>query len=102
MHSDIEGYQTTNGGSVPAYLTVTELKPDIVIIDKENLRVNIVELTVPFEGHIAARHTYKTNKYAHFVQDITTHKTIVTAVEVGVRGYLTKDNISRINKKDKK
>ena len=33
VHSDIEGYQTTNGGSMPAYLTVTELKPDIVIID---------------------------------------------------------------------
>ena len=93
---DIDGSQTPNGGTVPAELTVTNLKPDIVIINKANKTVNIVELTVPFEGNIKQRNTDKTNKYAHFITDIKTHTTTVTAFEVGSRGYLTSENEVRL------
>ena len=55
VYSDLDGYQTPNGGTIPASMTVTELKPDIVIVDKEDKNVNIVELTVPFE-HKAKKH----------------------------------------------
>ena len=58
--------------------------------------MDIVEITVPFETNISARHTYKTDKYAHFITDITNYKATVTAVEVGARGYLTTDNIARL------
>jgi hypothetical protein len=96
LHSDIEGSQTTNGGTIPPTLTVTELKPDLVIIDKVQKTVNIVELPVPFEGNIKERNTYKTNKYAHFLTHIKTLKPTITAVEVGVRGYLTTENENRL------
>ena len=77
-------------------MTVTNLKPDIVIIDETKKTVYIVEITVPFETNISARHTYKTDKYAHFITDITNYKATVTAVEVGAPGYLTTDNIARL------
>ena len=64
-------------------MTITSLKPDIVIIDEESRSVMIVELTVPFETNINKRHTDKSNKYAHFLSDITTYKPSVTAFEVG-------------------
>ena len=36
--SDINGYQTTNGDTVPVTMALTELKPDILIVnDKEKL-----------------------------------------------------------------
>ena len=55
VHSDIEGFQTQSGGTVPASMTVTTLKPDITITDETNKTVHIVELTVPFEGYIKER-----------------------------------------------
>ena len=51
-----------------------------------------MELTVLFEGNIKERNTYKHNKYAHFITDIKSHNVTLTPVEVGVRGYLTKEN----------
>ena len=98
MYSDISCYQTTNGGTIPVTMTVTELKPDLVIVNNIEKTVDIFELTVPFEGNNKARNTYKTNKYAHFVKDITSHKATVTAFEVGARGYLTVENEQRLRK----
>ena len=66
VYSDIKGYQTSNGGSMPPSLTVTSLKPDIVILDKVNKQTSILELTVPFEHNIEKQHKYKMNKYSHF------------------------------------
>jgi hypothetical protein len=96
VYSDLEGYQTPTGGTIPATLAVTELKPDMVISDKVKKTVNIVELTVPFEGNIKLRNTYKTDKYSHFLTDITVLKPSITAFEVGARGYLTADNEARL------
>ena len=98
VYSDINGYQTTNGGTVPVTMAVTELKPDIVIVNDKEKTVEIFELTVPFESNIKARNIYKSNKYAHFSRDITSHKTTVTAFEVGARGYLTVENGKRLKK----
>ena len=79
-------------------MTVTELKPDIVVGSEKDKSVFILELTVPFESNIKARHTYKSNKYAHFTWDITTYKATVIAFEVGARGYLTSDNERSLRK----
>ena len=67
-----------------------------MLVDSKNKTLDILELTVPFEGNIKTRHTDKTNKYADFISDIKTHKTTVTAFEVGVRGFLTQDNMERL------
>ena len=81
---------------MPAALTVTALKPDITVMDVEKNVFEILELSVPFEDCITSRHKHKADKYAHFCTDITTHKTTVTAFEVGVRGFLTSDNLKRL------
>ena len=97
-YSDTSGYQASNGGTIPVKMRVPELKPDLVIVNNIEKTVDVFELTVPFEGNIKARNTYKTNKYAHFVKDITSHKATVTAFEVGARGYLTVENEKRLRK----
>ena len=95
VYSDIEGCQSENGGTLPAHLTVTALKPDIVICDSES--VNIYELTVPFESNISGRHTYKMNKYAHFLSDISVLTPSLEAFEIGARGTITPDNRKRLS-----
>ena len=52
VYSDLPGYQTSNGGSLPPSMMVTTLKPDIVIVDEINKKTVIYELTVQFERNI--------------------------------------------------
>ena len=82
VHSDLSGHTTPNGGTIPANLTVTTLKPDITVLDVENKSFDILELTVPFEDNIHSRHKYKTDHYAHFCSDNSTHKTAVIAFQI--------------------
>ena len=92
VYSDIDGYTTDNGGTIPPELTVTTDKPDIVILDRKSLTVAICELTVPFESNIKARNIYKNNKYAYMLTDITSYSSKLTAFEIGARGFLTTEN----------
>ena len=94
--SDIPGFQTSNGGSLPPSLTVSSLKPDIVLVDEVNRKVVIYELTFPFEKNIHTRHKYKCEKYAHFETDIKHYDTKFIAFEVGSRGGLTANNVKRL------
>ena len=126
VYSDLPGYQTSNGGSLLPSLIVTTLKPDVVIVDNVKKEVVIYELTSPFQKNIHTQHKYKCDKYAHFetsmgyllsiltvpqlfkfyvypllrdankVYYIKSHKTTVVAFEVGARGGLTDQNITRL------
>ena len=80
---------------------MTNLKPDIVILDEKNKKAVIYELTVPFETNIHKQHKYKSEKYAHFETDITSYDTTVIAFEVGARGGLTSENTSRLSEMHK-
>ena len=84
--------------TLPPEMIVTNLIPDVVIVDEKKKNVAIFELTAPFETNIKARHEQKSDKYAHFVTDITTHKAEVEAFEIGSRGYISPDNESRLKK----
>ena len=55
-------------------VVVTNLKLDIVVIDKEKKTVDIFELTCPGESRIDTANKIKADKYAHFLSDITTLK----------------------------
>ena len=83
VFSDIPGFQTPNGGSIPATMVVTTLKPDVVIVDEKLKEVKLFELTVNWESNSVKNNTYKNDKYAHLLSDITTHKPSLTAYEVG-------------------
>ena len=72
---------------------MTNLKPDVVIIDRKSKKVDIFEKTVPGEHRIESSHNLKTEKYSHFLSDITRYQPSLTAFEVGAQtGYLTKEN----------
>ena len=91
VYADLPGH-TINGGTIPADLCITAEKPDIVIMDQKTNTLYVIELTVPFESNIEARHTEKSNKYAHFSLDIAAMNTNVVCFEIGSRGYISTRN----------
>ena len=94
---DIEGHQTPGGGTFPPSLVVTNLKPDIVIIDKVKKKVNIFELTVPSEVRIDTANKLKQEKYSHFRTDIQ-YEVTVTPFEIGSHtGHVTTRNKASIS-----
>ena len=95
---DIEGSQTPAKGTLPPSLLVTNLKPDIVVIDKSAKSVNILELTCPGEMRIDTANKLKQAKYQHFLTDITTFKPSLIPFEVGSHT----GQISRRNKESLK
>ena len=67
-------------------------KPDIVIIDKRNKSVAVLELTCPAEHRIPAANNLKMEKYAHFETDHPEKNISVTPFEIGSHtGYVTKE-----------
>ena len=51
---------------------------------------------VTIEPNIGKHHTYKTNKYAHFLTDITKTEPKLECFEIGYRGYISPDNHLRL------
>ena len=80
------------GGNIPPEVCITNLKPDITIWEKTNEKFHIFELTCPLMTNIDKQHEYKTNKYAHFLTDISHLHTSVTAFEITSTGHITQRN----------
>jgi hypothetical protein len=98
VYSDLPGY-TVGGGSIPPELCITAQKPDIVIQDTKSKVIHLFELSVAIEtnGNIDKRHQEKSDKYAHFVTDMSGgYKCTVTAFEIGSRGYISTRNQSAL------
>ena len=94
---DLEGHQTLAGGTIPPEVTVSTLKPDIVVIDNKPKHVTIFELTVPGENRISEAHRLKSEKYQHFYTDIKSHKVSVLPFEIGSHtGFISRDNIKTL------
>ena len=66
---DIPGHQTPAGGTLPPDVAVSTLKPDIVIVDKQQKSVSILELTCPTEHRLDIAHRLKKEKYTQFETD---------------------------------
>ena len=39
------------------------LRPDIILLSRANLKIIVVELSIPFESQVDQSHEYKTRKY---------------------------------------
>ena len=65
---------------------VTNLKPDLVIIDQK--KVKVFELTVPAEQRIKIANKLKMEKYSHFTTDIKSHEVTVTPFKVGAGAWV--------------
>ena len=62
VFSDLPGWETTGGGTIPVNLCVTNMKPDIVIIDPQKKQLHIFELTCPMTANIEKRNIEQSKK----------------------------------------
>ena len=74
------------------YILVTLSRPDLVIINRSNKTVDILELTCSFERNILAAHQRKTTKYTSLKADIESAGFACSLLpfEIGSRGHVTK------------
>ena len=97
VYCDIGG-QMIAGGTLPPHILVTNKRPDLVIVWEDPKQILLIELTVPFESNITDAHKRKIDRYKALVQDLneTDYDTIYEAIEVGQRGFIDKENKTRI------
>ena len=98
QYSDLAEQTTSTGGTIPVDVCITPLKPDITICDKKNGTFNIFELTCPMEPNVQKRNREKNAKYSHFLTDITCYTPTLTCFEIGSRGYVSPENLKRLEK----
>ena len=98
VFSDLPGMEAPGGGTIPPELCVTRLKPDIVIVDTHTKTLHIYELTMPMMANIDARHNEKTNKYSHFLTDISGYKCNLNCFEVTSTGFVSTRNQKTLHK----
>ena len=97
LFSDLPGFQAAHGGTIPPHILVTNLRPDLFIVN-EILRVAVVfELTCPWDNNVARSHAMKEEKYASLINDLSTNfKVFHFSVEVSVRGQISAENRVRL------
>lgn len=83
----------------PLEITMTSLRPDIVLWSATTKVVIMVELTVPWEEHMEAAHEHKKGKYAELAAACSQAgwRPFTFPVEVGCRGF-TGSSIQRLLK----
>ena len=97
LYSDIPGFLAPGGGSIPPDIIVTNLRPDICIVNGSTNEVILFELTCPWDGNIERSHAYKEEKYSHLFADLSRrYKTYLFSVEISVRGQVSRDNKKRL------
>jgi len=104
--SGIEIYtdlQNNMAPTIPPEILPTAQRPDLVIVNKPQKTITIVELTVPYENNIVKEHNYKHEKYQYLIADLEGCGYDVTyfPIEIGCRGVITKDNKNRLYKLSK-
>ncbi len=85
--------------TVPVDITVTNQKPDMVIIDNSG-KVTIMELTIPFESNIIQAEQRKRQRYEGLLDEIINkgHPAELITVEIGSRGLICKANSDKLLK----
>ena len=97
LFSDLPGYFAPGGGSIPPHVLVTNLRPDIFVINEASKEAIVFELTCPWDGNIVRSHAFKENKYSPLVADLSRrYRTFHFSVEVSVRGQVSRDNKKRL------
>ena len=97
LYSDLPGFLAPGGGSIPPHVLVTNLKPDLFIVDDVSRIAVLFELTCPWDGNIDRSHAYKEDRYAPLIADLSrSYTTYHFSVEVSVRGQVTTANKSRL------
>ena len=92
LYSDLPGHQAAGGGTIPPTITITALRPDVVLVEREAKRLHLFELTMPGEQYIDERNKQKSDKYAHFATDCAPYSCTVTCFEVSNKGFISTRN----------
>ena len=93
LYSDLAGFQASHGGTVPPHVLVTNVRPDIVLVNETARKIIIFELTCPWDSNIIRSHTFKEGKYAPLVADLSQRFSVcLFSVEVSVRGQVSREN----------
>ena len=71
MYIDIYGFETDNVSTIQATMSVSELKPDNVIVNNTIKTLKVLEITVPCAGNIKKGIIYKSMQT---LQNISPHK----------------------------
>ena len=96
MYADLEGFCAPHGGVIPPHLLVTNLKPDLFIVNESTNIAVLLELTCPWDSNITRSHDFKQEKYAPLVNDLSNRFTVFYfPIEVSVRGQISKGNRAR-------
>ena len=97
LFADVPGFQAPHGGTIPPHILTTAQKPDIFIFSESSLDIVVFELTCPWDSNIARSHTFKSEKYAPLIADLSgSHLVHFFSVEISARGQVTKENQSRL------
>ena len=75
---------------LPEELSLTDQRPDLVLIDMKEKRMIVGELTVPWEENIEEAHERKASKYEEVVDHVRNlgWECSLTPFEVGCRGFV--------------
>ena len=97
LFSDLPGFLAPGGGSIPPHVLVTNQKPDIFIVNGSSHEAVVFELTCPWDDNISRSHSFKEEKYAPLIADLSQrYKTYLFSVEISVRGQVSGDNKKRL------
>ena len=97
LYSDLPGFLAPGGGSIPPHVLVTNLRPDIFIVNETSREVILFELTCPWDANIDRSHAFKEDKYAPLIADLShSYKVFNFSIEISVRGQVSNANKSRL------
>ena len=90
-------FHAPHGGVIPPDILVTNLKPDLFLVNESERVIVLLELTCPWDSNIERSHNYKEEKYAPLIADLSRNFNVYQfSIEVSVRGQISKGNRARI------
>ena len=97
VFSDISGFDI-NGGTIPPDVLVTQARPDLVLLNRHEKSICLLELTCSFERNSEAANIRKSLRYTSLKSDLEErgYKCFLVPFEVGSRGYIFKSTKSNI------
>ena len=74
---------------IPSSITITNLRPDMLLMSESTKQLGIIELTVPSENRIEVSKKLKKAKYTPLAEEAKQKgwRVRIWAVEVGCRGF---------------
>ncbi len=85
IYSDLSNANMPGISTIPIDITITTQRPDLVIVNRINSTITILELSATLETNISDTHNKKLNRYVNLIADIESKNFKVNyfALEIG-------------------